>query len=108
MDDGTSRVVVTATVPVVHSLQQHKSVYPATVPSAVVAASIGGAIGASQGLDAPMSIPQQAEVARKALQENVRRLKVWNAYLIAQIEPGNLFRHLVWCFCDFFFVPLGV
>ncbi|XP_062158277.1 transcriptional repressor ILP1 isoform X2 [Alnus glutinosa] len=75
MDDGTSRVVVTATVPVVHSLQQHKSVYPATVPSAVVVASIGGAIGASQGLDAPMSIPQQSEVARKALQENVRRLK---------------------------------
>ncbi|XP_059453248.1 transcriptional repressor ILP1 isoform X1 [Corylus avellana] len=75
MDDGTSRVAVTATVPVVHSLQQHNSVYPASVPSAVGAASIGGAIGASQGLDALMSIPQQAEVARKALQESVRRLK---------------------------------
>ena len=80
MDDGTSRVAVTATVPVVHSLQQHNSVYPATVPSAVGAASIGGAIGPSEGLDALMSIPQQAEVARKALQESVRRLKVWNAY----------------------------
>lgn len=95
MDDGASRVAVTATVPVVHSLQQHKSVYPTTVPSVVGAASIGGAIGALQGLDAPMSIPQQAEVARKALQENVRRLKVWNAYPIAQIEPGKLFRYLV-------------
>lgn len=95
MDDGTSRVAVTATVPVVHSLQQHNSVYPASVPSAVGAASIGGAIGASQGLDALMSIPQQAEVARKALQESVRRLKVWNAYPIARIEPGKLFRYLV-------------
>lgn len=79
MDDGTSRVTVTASVPVVQSLQpqqQHKSVYPA--PSAVGGLSIGGAIG---GFDAMMSIPQQAETAKKALHENVRRLKVWNALI---------------------------
>ncbi|KAG6671419.1 hypothetical protein I3842_16G003200 [Carya illinoinensis] len=74
MDDGATRVAVTASVPVVQSLQQqqHKSVYPATVPSAVGGMSIGGAIG---DFDTMLSIPQQAEVAKKALQENLRRLK---------------------------------
>ncbi|KAG7940747.1 hypothetical protein I3843_16G002900 [Carya illinoinensis] len=74
MDDGATRVAMTASVPVVQSLQQqqHKSVYPATVPSAVGGMSIGGAIG---DFDTMLSIPQQAEVAKKALQENLRRLK---------------------------------
>ncbi|KAK4605826.1 hypothetical protein RGQ29_000205 [Quercus rubra] len=80
MDDGTGRVaVVTATsvVPVVHSAQQQqqqKFVYPA-VTSVSGVPSIGGAVGASQVLDAMMSIPKQAEIAKKALQENVKRLK---------------------------------
>ncbi|KAM3739261.1 hypothetical protein ACB098_08G011600 [Castanea mollissima] len=82
MDDGTGRVaVVTATsvVPVVHSAQQQqqqqqKFVYPA-VTSVSGVPSIAGAVGASQGLDAMMSIPKQAEIAKKALLENVKRLK---------------------------------
>lgn len=37
--------------------------------------SIGGAFGSSQGLDV-LSIPQQADIAKKALQDNLRRLKV--------------------------------
>lgn len=82
MDDGTGRVaVVTATsvVPVVHSVQQQqqqqqKFVYPA-VTSVSGVPSISGVVGASQGLDAMMSIPKQAEIAKKALQENVKRLK---------------------------------
>jgi GC-rich sequence DNA-binding factor len=89
MDDGTSRVAVTArtVVPVVQSVQQQqqKFVYPA-MPSVSGGPSIGGAIGVSQGLDAMISIPQQAEIAKKALQDNVRRLKVWNAYLIAKLN----------------------
>lgn len=36
--------------------------------------SIGGAFGSSQGLDV-LSIPQQADIAKKALQDNLRRLK---------------------------------
>uniref|UniRef100_A0A2N9G829 Uncharacterized protein n=1 Tax=Fagus sylvatica TaxID=28930 RepID=A0A2N9G829_FAGSY len=89
MDDGTSRVAVTASsvVPVVQSVQQQqqKFVYPA-MPSVSGGPSIGGAIGVSQGLDAMISIPQQAEIAKKALQDNVRRLKVWNACLIAKLN----------------------
>ena len=95
MDDGTGRVaVVTATsvVPVVHSAQQQqqqqqqqKFVYPA-VTSVSGVPSIGGAVGASQVLDAMMSIPKQAEIAKKALQENVKRLKVWNTCLIAKLN----------------------
>ena len=48
--------------------------------------SIGGAIGVSQGLDVMISVPQQAKIAKKALQDNVRRLKVWNACLIAKLN----------------------
>ncbi|KAJ6767464.1 GC-RICH SEQUENCE DNA-BINDING FACTOR [Salix koriyanagi] len=36
--------------------------------------SIGGAFGSSQGLDV-LSFPQQADIAKKALQDNLRRLK---------------------------------
>uniref|UniRef100_A0A2N9GF02 Uncharacterized protein n=1 Tax=Fagus sylvatica TaxID=28930 RepID=A0A2N9GF02_FAGSY len=79
MDDGTSRVAVKASsvVPVVQSVQQQqqKFVYLA-MPSVSGGPSIGGAIGVSQGLDAMISIPQQAEIAKKALQDNVRRLKL--------------------------------
>ena len=89
MDDGTSRVAVTASsvVPVVQSVQQQqqKFVYPAML-SVSGRPSIGGAIGVSQGLDAMISVPQQAEIAKKALQDNVRRLKVWNACLIAKLN----------------------
>ncbi|KAK9277731.1 hypothetical protein L1049_007278 [Liquidambar formosana] len=58
MDDGSSRM---------------RPVY-SSVSSVSVPPSIGGVIGVSQGLDV-MSISRQAEIARKALQENARRLK---------------------------------
>ncbi|KAK6921788.1 GCF, C-terminal [Dillenia turbinata] len=77
MEDGGARV--SANVPVISSVQQQSLLYPAVsyAPVANVASSglsIGGAVGAFQGLDA-MPLSQQAEVARKALQDNVRRLK---------------------------------
>ncbi|KAI4357865.1 hypothetical protein L6164_001787 [Bauhinia variegata] len=78
MDDGSTRVG-SNDVPVVQSAQQQKFAHPAatvynSVPSASLSSSIGGAIEASEGL-AAISISQQAEVAKNALQENVRRLK---------------------------------
>ncbi|KAL0014201.1 hypothetical protein SO802_001270 [Lithocarpus litseifolius] len=60
--------IVIAASSVVHSVQQQKFVYP-------VVTSVSGATGDLQGLDAMMSIPQQAEIAKKALQENLKRLK---------------------------------
>ncbi|XP_020219031.1 transcriptional repressor ILP1 [Cajanus cajan] len=81
MDEGSGRV----DVPVVQGAQQHKFVVPSAasvyggVPSAAAGAasvspSIGGAIDSMPALDV-MPISQQAEIARKALVDNVRRLK---------------------------------
>ncbi|GMY39294.1 Protein transport protein Sec24-like, partial [Fagus crenata] len=91
MDDGTSRVAVTASViPVVQSVQQQqqKFVYLA-MPSVSGGPSIGGAIGVSQGLDAMISIPQQAEIAKKALQDNVRRLKESHGRTISSLTKTD-------------------
>ncbi|KAF8033123.1 hypothetical protein BT93_D1885 [Corymbia citriodora subsp. variegata] len=88
MDDGTTRGVTSAsnisTVPVVPNVQQpQKYAYTAPVgygpaPSIGAAAppppSIGGAMIAGQGLDV-VSIPQQAELAMKALCNNAKRLE---------------------------------
>ncbi|KAF2312630.1 hypothetical protein GH714_037024 [Hevea brasiliensis] len=72
MDDasGTNRVFTSSTTAVMHNQQQQQQrpVMYVSVPSII------GASGASQGLDA-LSISQQAEIARNALQDNVRRLK---------------------------------
>ncbi|XP_061368013.1 transcriptional repressor ILP1 [Gastrolobium bilobum] len=80
MDEGSARVVGND-VPVVQSAQQHKfvvtpvaTVYGAVPSAPSVSPSIGGAIEPLPALDV-MPISQQAEIARKALQENVRRLK---------------------------------
>lgn len=89
MDDGTTRGVTSTSnisaVPVVPNVQQpQKYAYTASAagygpaPSIGAAAppppSIGGAMVAGQGLDV-MSIPQQAELAMKALCDNARRLE---------------------------------
>ncbi|XP_027345882.1 transcriptional repressor ILP1 [Abrus precatorius] len=81
MDEGSARV----DVPVVQGAQQHKFVVPSAgnvygaVPSAPAGAasvspSIGGSIESLPVLNV-MPISQQAEIAKKALLENVRRLK---------------------------------
>ncbi|BAT84033.1 hypothetical protein LR48_Vigan03g084200 [Vigna angularis] len=78
MDEGSARV----DVPVGQSAQQHKYVVPSaatvygSVPNAaaLVSPGIGGAIESMPALDV-LSISQQAESARKALVENVRKLK---------------------------------
>lgn len=85
MDEGPGRVSG-GDVSVVQVAQQPKFVVPSAatvygaVPNVVAAAasvstSIGGAIPATPALDV-ISISQQAEIARKALLDNVRRLKV--------------------------------
>lgn len=88
VDDGSGIIGVTAAVPRVHSVPQPKPTYSAmagyslaqTLPGVP---SIGGAVAASQGSNA-MSINEQAEIAQRALQENVKKLKVRIALL--QIE----------------------
>ncbi|PPD89245.1 hypothetical protein GOBAR_DD13807 [Gossypium barbadense] len=89
LDDTSNGVVIssntTAGVAMVHNMpQQHQkrfgystmASYGSMMPSVPPApsSSIVGAAGASQGLDVA-SISQQAEIAKKALQENLRRLK---------------------------------
>ncbi|TKY58921.1 PAX3- and PAX7-binding protein 1 [Spatholobus suberectus] len=79
MDEGSARVDVAA---VQGAQQQHKFVVPSAaavygaVPSAAasVSPSIGGATESLPVLDV-VPMLQQAEIARKALLENVRRLK---------------------------------
>lgn len=80
MDDGSNIGVVSTSAPVVQSVPQPKATYSAmagysSVQSVPVGPSIGGVIGASQGSNV-MSIKAQAEIAKKALEENVMKLKV--------------------------------
>ncbi|KAJ1406202.1 Pre-mRNA-splicing factor Ntr2 [Sesbania bispinosa] len=82
MDEGSARVGA-SDVPVVQGAQQHKFVVSSaatvfgavpTAAAASVSPSIGGAIQVPSALDVT-SISQQAEIAKKALLDNVRRLK---------------------------------
>ncbi|KAK2971528.1 hypothetical protein RJ640_017897 [Escallonia rubra] len=90
MDEGGNKVV-SASVTVVQGVQQQQYMYPsatATYPSmqsSVSGFSIGGAAGSWLGLDA-ISISQQAEVAKKAIHESVRRLKV-EVTVIIRVKP---------------------
>ncbi|GMP58779.1 hypothetical protein CsSME_00022328 [Camellia sinensis var. sinensis] len=89
VDDSSSRVVVNNSVPVVQSVPQQNYTYPpaaasfSSVPS--VAPSIGGAVGGFPGLDV-MPISQQAEITKKALHDNLRRLKVSFHVLQAKLD----------------------
>ncbi|KAG6573994.1 Transcriptional repressor ILP1, partial [Cucurbita argyrosperma subsp. sororia] len=78
MDDGSTRVE-SSSVPLIPSVPQQNIIYPTTagynsVPSISTATSIGGSVGVSQGLDG-LSISQQAEIAKKAMRDNMGRLK---------------------------------
>lgn len=83
-DEGSARVGGGGEVPVVQVAQQPNFVGPSVanvygaVPNVVAAASantsIGGAIPATPILDV-IPISQQAEIAKKAMLDNVRRLK---------------------------------
>lgn len=93
VDDGSVRVVSTG-APVVQSVPQQNFIYPTTAgyssaQSVAVSPSIGGAISASHGLGV-MSISQQAEVARKAMEENVTRLKVWTFVVPAKLNLKSM------------------
>ncbi|GMH10905.1 hypothetical protein Nepgr_012746 [Nepenthes gracilis] len=70
MDDGPSRVSSNSTL--IQSTQLPELLYPA--PAAVGPPSVEGAFGGLQGFEV-MPIAQQAEIARKALQDSVKRLK---------------------------------
>ncbi|CAJ2650868.1 unnamed protein product [Trifolium pratense] len=84
MDEGPSRVGGGGDVPVVQVAQQPNFVVPSSatvygaVPNGAAATlantSIGGAIPATPALDV-IPITKQAEIAKKALLDNVRRLK---------------------------------
>ncbi|KAK8504521.1 hypothetical protein V6N13_093138 [Hibiscus sabdariffa] len=103
LDDGLSRVAIssntTAGVAMVHNMPQQQqkrfgystmTSYGSVMPSVSPAppSSIVGAAGASQGLDVP-SIPQQAEIAKKALQENVMRLKESHDRTISSLTKAD-------------------
>ncbi|KAI3433251.1 GCFC domain-containing protein [Psidium guajava] len=104
MDDGTARGVTStssiSTVPVVHNAQQPQK-YAYTTPAAgygpapsIGAAgpppttSIGGAMVAGQTSDV-ISIPQQAELAMKALCENARRLEESHSKTISSLAKTD-------------------
>ncbi|KAA3479237.1 PAX3 and PAX7-binding protein 1 [Gossypium australe] len=103
LDDASNGVVIssntTAGVAMVHNMpQQHQkrfgystmASYGSMMPSVPPApsSSIVGAAGASQGLDVA-SISQQAEIAKKALQENLRRLKESHARTISSLSKAD-------------------
>lgn len=94
VDNGSTRVANTGvSVGQTLTTPQQNSIYPAvagygpavgqSVP-VVAGTSLGVAIGASQGLGM-MSISQQAQIAMKALQENVRRAKVRKLFSVVLI-----------------------
>ncbi|KAE8723431.1 RAB geranylgeranyl transferase beta subunit 1 [Hibiscus syriacus] len=103
LDDSSNRVVIssstTAGVAMVHNMpQQHQKTFGystmasygsvALSVSQAPPSSIDGAAGASQALDVP-SISQQAEIAKKALQENVIRLKESHARTISSLTKAD-------------------
>ncbi|TYJ13613.1 hypothetical protein E1A91_A10G062900v1 [Gossypium mustelinum] len=103
LDDASNGVVIssntTAGVAMIHNMpQQHQkrfgystiASYGSMMPSVppTPSSSIVGAAGASQGLDVA-SIPQQAEIAKKALQENLRRLKESHARTISSLSKAD-------------------
>lgn len=108
MDEGPAARVGGSDVPVVQAAQQNKfvvpsaaAVYGGAVPTASagvsVSTSIGGAFQPTPVLDVvPMS--QQAEIVRKAMLDNVRRLKVSINNDI--IWPNWLFIMLNCCLLD--------
>ncbi|TYI05129.1 hypothetical protein ES332_A10G066300v1 [Gossypium tomentosum] len=103
LDDASNGVVIssntTAGVAMIHNMpQQHQkrfgystiASYGSMMPSVppTPSSSIVGAAGASQGLDVA-SISQQAEIAKKALQENLRRLKESHARTISSLSKAD-------------------
>jgi GC-rich sequence DNA-binding factor len=97
MDEGPSRVVV-GDVPVVQVTQQPNFVVPSAanvygaVPNVAAATlantSIGGAIPATPALDV-IPISQQAEIAKRALLDNVRRLKESHGRTVSSLNKTD-------------------
>ncbi|KAM6586044.1 hypothetical protein CsatB_013046 [Cannabis sativa] len=86
IDDGVSRVG--SNVPVVQSVPQQKFTYPTMSQTIPASTSIGGSLGASQG-SGMMSISQQADIARKALLDNVRRLKETHGRTVLSLNKAD-------------------
>ncbi|KAF2302340.1 hypothetical protein GH714_034150 [Hevea brasiliensis] len=88
MDDGsgTNRVFTSVTSSVVQNQQPQQQLQRPVMYGSVP--SIGGASVASQGLDA-LSIPQQAEIATKALQDNIRRLKESHSRTVSSLTKTD-------------------
>ncbi|KAK4263748.1 hypothetical protein QN277_029123 [Acacia crassicarpa] len=93
MDEGSNARVGSSDVPVSQGAQQQKftpsvaTAYSAT-SSASISPSIGGAIGTSPVLDV-MSFSQQAEIAKKAMQDNVRRLKESHGRTVTSLNKAD-------------------
>lgn len=90
MDDGSGRAVPTS-VPVVQSTQPQKIIYPAPAPASSVGvppSNIGVVFGALQSLNV-MSISQQAELARKAMQDHMKRLKESHGRTLSSLNRAD-------------------
>ncbi|PSS13415.1 Transcriptional repressor like [Actinidia chinensis var. chinensis] len=75
MGEAAASRVVSSSVPVVQKYSNPTTTASyASVTSVAAPLSIGGAVGGLPGLEV-MSIPQQAEISKKALLENLTRLK---------------------------------
>ncbi|XVE91071.1 hypothetical protein DITRI_Ditri20bG0126600 [Diplodiscus trichospermus] len=97
LDDGSNRVVSSSNNPagvaMFHNTQQqHQKMYGystmASYGSMMPSVSPAPSAGASQGLDG-MSISQQAEIAKKAIQENLKRLKESHARTISSLTKAD-------------------
>lgn len=100
MDDGSTRVVSSSTVPVVQKVQQQTLMYSSanaysSFPGVSAPLSIGGAVGPLPGNGAK-SLSDQAGLADKALRENLRMLKVWK-FIFFESNEFN-------CCCFYLFI----
>ncbi|XP_058206706.1 transcriptional repressor ILP1 [Rhododendron vialii] len=85
---GTSSNSVALPVVAQSIIPQQKYAYAPAVASYPSVPSIGGVVGELPGLEV-MSIPQQAEVAKKALHDNLKRMKESHGRTMASLDRND-------------------
>ncbi|KAG5566658.1 hypothetical protein RHGRI_002273 [Rhododendron griersonianum] len=85
---GTSSNTVALPVVAQSIIPEQKYAYAPAVASYPSVPSIGGAVGGLPGLEV-MSIPQQAEVAKKALHDNLKRMKESHGRTMASLVRND-------------------
>ncbi|KAE9464452.1 hypothetical protein C3L33_03615, partial [Rhododendron williamsianum] len=85
---GTSSNSVALPVVAQSIIPQQKYAYAPAVASYPSVPSIGGVVGGLPGLEV-MSIPQQAEIAKKALHDNLKRMKESHGRTMASLDRND-------------------